>query len=67
MWQALHVLQQKNNNMHQVFEWLQIGVPLVPQNPGSATNQQVFQLVPQSIREPRVSMLEKFDGTRYKF
>ena len=67
MWRALHILEQKNNKMHQTFKRLQIGVPPASQNLGIAPNQQVFQLVPQSIREPKVNLLEKFDGTRSKF
>jgi hypothetical protein len=63
MWQALHVLQQENNNMRLVFERLQVGVPSVPQNFGGAVNQQVLQPVPESIKEPRVSLPKKFDRT----
>jgi hypothetical protein len=39
MWQALHVLQQDNNNMRQAFEKLQVGAPLISQNPRSVVNQ----------------------------
>jgi hypothetical protein len=49
--------------MRQVFERLQVGAPPAPQNPRGVVDQQVLQLVPESIREPRVSLLEKFDGT----
>ena len=67
MWQTLQVLQQENNNMRQAFERLQVGAPPIPQNLGGIVNQQVLQPVPKSIREPRVSLLENFDGTRSKF
>jgi hypothetical protein len=67
MWRILHILQYENNNMRQAFEWFQVGAPPTPQSPGGAINQQILQLVPKSIREPRVSLLEKFDGTRSKF
>jgi hypothetical protein len=63
MWQALHVLQQENNNMRQAFEHFQIGAPLATQNPRGTVNQQVLQLGPQ----PRVCLLEKFDGIQSKF
>jgi hypothetical protein len=53
--------------MRQVFERLQFGAQLAPQNLEGAINQQVFQLVPQSFRELRVSLPKKFDGTRSKF
>jgi hypothetical protein len=48
--------------MRQAFEWLQVGAPPPPQNLGSAINQQVLQPVPEPIKDPRVSLLEKFDG-----
>jgi hypothetical protein len=67
MWRALYVPQQENNNMHQAFEKLQGGAPPAPQNPGGAINQQIFQPITEPIREPRVSLLEKFDGIRSKF
>ena len=38
---------------------------VLPLNPEAAVNQQVLQ--PALPREPRVSLLEKFDGTRSKF
>ena len=57
MWRALQVLQQKNNNMRQAFEQLQVGARPTPQNPEVAINRQVLQPAPQ--REPRVSLLEK--------
>jgi hypothetical protein len=62
MWRALQILQHENNNVHQVFERLQVGAPPTCQNPKSAVNQQVLQPVPEPIKDPRVSLLEKFDG-----
>jgi hypothetical protein len=53
--------------MRQAFEQLQVGAPPTPQNPRGTINQQILQPIPESIREPRVSLLEKFDGTRSKF
>jgi hypothetical protein len=38
-----------------------------PQNPKGAVNQQILQPVLQSIRELRIYLLEKFDGTQSKF
>ena len=67
MWRALHVLQQDDNNMHQAFERIQIGVPPAPQNPKGIVNQQVLQLVPESIKELKINLPEKFDGIRPKF
>jgi hypothetical protein len=53
--------------MHKEFEQLQVGAPPTPQNPKGAINQQVLQPIPKPIREPRVSLPEKFDGIRSKF
>ena len=57
--------------MHQAFEQLQVGALLALQNPLEGTykfsNQQVLQLVLQSIRKLRINLLEKFDGTQSKF
>jgi hypothetical protein len=53
--------------MYQAFEQLQVGAPLTPQNPKGAVNQQILQPVLQSIRELRIYLLEKFDGTQSKF
>jgi hypothetical protein len=33
MWRVLHILQQKNNNMCQAFEQLQVGALLALRNP----------------------------------
>jgi hypothetical protein len=67
MWRELHVPQQENNNLCQIFEQLQVGAPLVPQNSKDASNQQIFQLILQPIREPRINISGKFDGTWSKF
>ena len=64
MWRALHMLQEENNNMRQALEQLRVGARPAPQNPETAINQQVLQPTPT---EPRVSLLEKFDGTRSNF
>jgi hypothetical protein len=62
IWQ---VLQQENNNMRQAFE--QIKARLVLQNPEDVGNQQILQPILQPTKEPRVSLLEKFYGIRFKF
>ena len=51
--------------MRQAFEQLQVGARPTPQNPKTAANQQALQPTPP--KEPRVNLLEKFDGTRSKF
>jgi hypothetical protein len=53
--------------MPQAFERLQVEIPPAPQNPRGVINQQALQQVPQPIREPRISLPEKFDGTQSKF
>ena len=65
MWRVLQVLQHENNHMRQVFEQLQVGVRPTPRNSEAAANEQVLQPTPP--REPKVSLLEKFDGMRSKF
>ena len=51
--------------MREAFEQFQVGARPAPQNPEITVNQQILQPTPQ--REPRVSLSEKFDGTRSKF
>jgi hypothetical protein len=53
--------------MRQAFERLQVGAPPAPQNPGGIVHQQVLQPVPESIKESRVSVPEKFNGIQSKF
>jgi hypothetical protein len=67
MSRALQVLQHENNNMRQAFERLQVGALPAPQNPGGAVNQQVLQPVPEPIRDPRISLPDKFDRTQSEF
>jgi hypothetical protein len=49
--------------MHKAFEQFQVGALHAPQSPEGVDNQQILQPVLQSIREPRVNLSEKFDGT----
>ena len=64
MEEILRVLQQlqvKNANLRSAFDQLQTTPNPIPALPTMATSSQ------QTSKEPRIVMLEKFDGTRSKF